>query len=49
MAIKKIGTIVNFFGLKGQLKVSVSSSQAEERFKVRRRDIPHHLFPHQGF
>lgn len=33
MALKKLGTIVNFFGLKGQLKVSVSTSQAEERFK----------------
>ena len=39
MAIKKIGTIVNFFGLKGQLKVSVSSSQAEERFKVGKKII----------
>lgn len=34
MAIKKLGTIVNFFGLKGQLKVSISTSQPEERFKV---------------
>ncbi len=34
MAKKKIGKIVNFFGLKGQLKVSVTSSTAEERFKV---------------
>lgn len=33
MALKKIGTIVNFFGLKGQLKVSISTSQPEERFK----------------
>ncbi len=33
MAKKKIGHIVNFFGLKGQLKVSVTSSTAEERFK----------------
>ncbi len=33
MAKKKIGKIVNFFGLKGQLKISVTSSTAEERFK----------------
>ena len=33
MAIKKLGTIVNTFGLKGQLKVTVSTSQAELRFK----------------
>lgn len=33
MAKKQIGKIVNFFGLKGQLKVSVTSSTAEERFK----------------
>lgn len=33
MAIKKIGQIVNSYGLKGQLKVSVTSSRAEERFK----------------
>jgi 16S rRNA processing protein rimM len=33
MALKKLGTIVNFFGLKGQIKVSVTTSQAEERFK----------------
>lgn len=39
MAIKKLGTIVNFFGLKGQLKVSVSTSQAEERFKVGKKII----------
>lgn len=34
MAKKKIGKIVNFFGLKGQLKVSVTSTTAEDRFKV---------------
>ena len=34
MAIKKLGTIVNTFGLKGQVKVSVTTSQPEERFKV---------------
>lgn len=34
MAKKQIGKIVNFFGLKGQLKVSVTSSNPEERFKV---------------
>ncbi len=39
MAIKKIGTIVNFFGLKGQLKVSVSTSQAEKRFEVGKKII----------
>ena len=33
MAKKQIGKIVNFFGLKGQLKVSVTSSSASERFK----------------
>lgn len=33
MARKQIGKIVNFFGLKGQLKVSVTSSTASERFK----------------
>lgn len=33
MAKKKIGKIVNFFGLKGQLKISVTSTTAEERFK----------------
>lgn len=32
MARKKIGHIVNFFGLKGELKVSVLSSTAEVRF-----------------
>ena len=32
MARKKIGNIVNFFGLKGELKVSVLSSTAEVRF-----------------
>lgn len=39
MAIKKLGTIVNFFGLKGQLKVSVSTTQVEERFKVGKKII----------
>ena len=39
MAIKKIGNIVNSFGLKGQLKVSVSSSQAEKRFEVGKKII----------
>lgn len=34
MAIKKLGSIVNFFGLKGMLKVSISTSQVDERFKV---------------
>ena len=34
MPKKKIGKIVNFFGLKGQLKVSVTSSNAADRFKV---------------
>ncbi len=33
MARKQIGKIVNFFGLKGQLKVSVTTSTASERFK----------------
>lgn len=33
MARKKIGHIVNFFGLKGELKVSVLSSTAEVRFE----------------
>lgn len=32
MARKKIGHIVNFFGLKGELKVSVLSSTAKVRF-----------------
>lgn len=32
MARKKIGHIVNFFGLKGELKVSVLTSTAEVRF-----------------
>lgn len=32
MARKKIGHIVNFFGLKGELKVSVLSSTADVRF-----------------
>lgn len=32
MARKKIGHIVNFFGLRGELKVSVLSSTAEVRF-----------------
>lgn len=32
MAKKKIGRIVNYFGLKGQLKVSVTSSTPETRF-----------------
>ena len=35
MAKKQIGKIVNFFGLKGQLKVSVTSSSASERFRSR--------------
>ena len=39
MAIKKIGTIVNFFGLKGQLKISLSTTQADERFKVGKKII----------
>lgn len=34
MAIKKLGSIVNFFGLKGMLKVSISTSQVDERFKI---------------
>jgi len=34
MAKKKIGRICNFFGLKGQLKVQVSSTTAVDRFKV---------------
>lgn len=33
MAKKQIGKIVNFFGLKGQLKVSITTSNPEERFK----------------
>lgn len=32
MAVKKIGHIVNTFGIKGQLKVSISSSTPEKRF-----------------
>lgn len=39
MAIKKLGTIVNLFGLKGQLKVSLSTTQAEDRFKVGKKII----------
>ena len=34
MAVKKIGHIVNTFGIKGQLKVSVSSSTPDKRFAV---------------
>ncbi len=34
MAVKNIGKIVNTFGIKGQLKVSVSTSQPELRFAV---------------
>lgn len=34
MAVKKIGHIVNTFGIKGQLKVSVSSSTPEKRFAI---------------
>jgi 16S rRNA processing protein RimM len=39
MAVKKIGHIVNTFGIKGQLKVSVSSSTAEDRFAVGKKII----------
>lgn len=34
MALKKIGTIVNAYGLKGQLKISTTTSNPEERFKA---------------
>jgi len=34
MPVKKIGHIVNTYGIKGQLKVSVTSSTAENRFAV---------------
>lgn len=34
MAIKNIGKIVNTFGIKGQLKVSISTSTPETRFAV---------------
>ncbi len=34
MEVKKLGNIVNTFGLKGQLKVSLSSSNPDIRFKV---------------
>ncbi|MFA6861189.1 MAG: ribosome maturation factor RimM [Bacilli bacterium] len=34
MAEKKIGRIVNTYGIKGQLKISVTSSTAEDRFAV---------------
>ena len=34
MAIKKVGHIANTFGIKGQLKVSISTSNPEERFAV---------------
>ena len=34
MAIKKIGKIVNYFGLKGMLKISVTSSTPLNRFAV---------------
>ncbi len=39
MAKKKIGRICNFFGLKGQLKVQVSSTTAVDRFKVGKKVI----------
>ena len=34
MAIKNIGKIVNTFGIKGQLKISISTSTPETRFAV---------------
>lgn len=39
MAIKKVGHIVNTFGLKGMIKISVSSSTPETRFAVGKKVI----------
>jgi 16S rRNA processing protein RimM len=34
MAVKKIGTVVNTYGLKGMVKISLSTSRPEDRFAV---------------
>lgn len=39
MTEKKIGKIVNTFGIKGMLKISVTSSTAEDRFAVGKKII----------
>lgn len=39
MAIRKIGTIVNYYGLKGQLKVSITTTSPEKRFAVGKKVI----------
>ena len=39
MTKKKIGTIVNTYGLKGEVKITVSSSTAEKRFSVGKKVI----------
>ncbi|MFA6829309.1 MAG: ribosome maturation factor RimM [Bacilli bacterium] len=39
MAIKKIGHIVNTFGIKGMVKISVSSSTPESRFAIGKKVI----------
>ena len=34
MAIKKIGHIVNTYGLKGMIKISISTTEPEKRYAV---------------